>query len=88
MEEQDYLKLIAKERYELELMSIELKRMHDLVLWNKSHPTTKLILDNYNDRSLKIKIDIQKLKIDLQRLDLEYLNDKLYTLNIQKASAK
>jgi len=84
MEEQDLLKLIAKERYELELKSIELKRLLGLVQWNKEHPTPILLQDKYQERSLKIKIDIQNLKIDLQRLDLEYLNDRLYALSIKK----
>ena len=83
MDEQNLLKMIAKERYELELMSIELKRMIGLVHWDKEHPTSNFMLNRYNEKTLKIKIDIQNLKMELQRLDLEYLNEKLYNLTIK-----
>jgi len=80
MEEQDLLKKIAKERYELEIMNIELKRMLGLVHWNKEHPIENFMLKRHNEKSLQIKIDIQILKIELQKLDLEWLNEKLYSL--------
>jgi len=72
MDDQELLKMLAKERYELELMSIELKRLIDLVRWNKEHPQSK-----YNERVLQIKIEIQNLKMELQRLDLEHLDEKI-----------
>jgi hypothetical protein len=77
MEAIELSKMIAKERYELELMTIELKRMIELDDWNKKHLTLTHKLNEYNDKTLKIKIDIQHLKIDLQNLDLEYLISKL-----------
>jgi hypothetical protein len=83
MDEQDLLKIIAKERYELELMAIELKRLIGLVHHNKEHPIQNFILQRYNDEVLKIKIKMQNLKMDLQRLDLDHLNEKLYMLNLK-----
>lgn len=74
MDDQELLKMLAKERYELELMSIELKRLIDLVRWNKEHPHAQ---SKYNEKVLQIKIEIQNLKMELQRLDLEHLDEKI-----------
>jgi len=83
MDEQDLLKIIAKERYELELMAIELKRLVGLVHWNKEHPIENIMLTKYNEEALNIKIKIQNLKMDLQRLDLDRLNQRLYSLTLK-----
>lgn len=77
MDEQELLKMLAKERYELELMSIELKRLIDLVRWNKEHPHAQ---NKYNEKVLQIKVEIQNLKMELQRLDLEHLDEKISRL--------
>ena len=84
MDEQDLLKIIAKERYELELMAIELKRLLGLVHWNKEHPIQDFMLQRYNDETLDIKIKIQNLKMDLQRLDLDRLNQKLHNISLKR----
>jgi hypothetical protein len=83
MDEQDLLKIIAKERYELELMAIELKRLNGLMNWNKEHPIENIMLTKYNEEALNIKIKIQNLKMDLQRLDLDRLNQKLHILTLK-----
>jgi len=88
MDDQELLKIIAKERYELELMAIELKRLIGLVDHNKEHPIQNFILQRYHDEVLKIKIKMQNLKMDLQRLDLDHLNEKLYMLNLKDQSKK
>jgi predicted esterase YcpF (UPF0227 family) len=84
MDDQDLLKIIAKERYELELMAIELKRLVELVHWNKEHPIQDFMLQRYNDETLDIKIKIQNLKMDLQRLDIDHLNHKLHNISLKR----
>lgn len=79
MDDQELLKMLAKERYELELMSIELKRLIDLVRWNKEHPHAQ---NKYNEKVLQIKVEIQNLKMELQRLDLEHLDEKIGRLRM------
>ena len=79
MDEQELLKMLAKERYELELMSIELKRLIDLVRWNKEHSHAQ---NKYNEKVLQIKVEIQNLKMELQRLDLEHLDEKISRLRM------
>ena len=84
MDDQDLLKIIAKERYELELMAIELKRLVELVHWNKEHPIQDFMLQIYNDETLNIKIKIQNLKMDLQRLDIDRMNQQLHNISLKR----
>lgn len=84
MDDQDLLKIIAKERYELELMAIELKRLVGLVHWNKEHPIQDFMLQIYNDETLNIKIKIQNLKMDLQRLDIDRMNQQLHNISLKR----
>jgi len=101
MDENEMMKTLAKERYDLELMAIDLKIMTELFEQIKHDKLIKLAEQNiknpgtnsgftnhmqetYRDKTLKIKIDIQKLKMELQRLDIEFLNEKITRLSHQK----
>ena len=86
MDEHALLKIIAKERYELELMSIELKRMISLVHWNKKYPDSDFLRKINNEKTLKIQVDIQELQMELKRVNLDNLNNKLHILTINNQS--
>ena len=73
----DLLRHIAKEKYELELKSIELKRMNDLIaLYDKDSPVVIGPI-YYRNKTIRIQRDIVLLEMELSRVDIEQMESNL-----------
>jgi hypothetical protein len=71
------LRHIAKEKYELELKSIELKRMNDLIAsYDKDAPVVIGPL-YYRNKTIRIQRDIVMLEMELHLVDIEQMESNL-----------
>lgn len=73
----DLLRHIAKEKYELELNSIELKRLNELI---QSYDKDSCIVIGpiyYRNKSTRLQRDILLLQMELQRVDIEQMESNL-----------
>jgi hypothetical protein len=74
------LRHIAKEKYELELKSIELKRMNDLIAsYDKDSPVVIGPI-YYRNKTIRIQRDIVLLEMELSRVDIEQMDSNLKSM--------